>query len=159
MQSPNDIEQLVKQANILGRLYRGTKGLVSGGAKGAMYGGLAGGLTALTGGMGLPVALGAAGGGIFSGAKAGASLGALGKGVSGLLSRPGSASRLEHLASAAKAPDILLPRGIPLALGAGAGYMLSGDDNKMLGMGMGALAGLAARPSIVKALQRRAGRL
>ena len=159
MNSPNDIEYLVKQANILGRLYRGSKGLLRGGAKGALLGAGIGGIGALTGGAGLAAALGSAGAGMFSGAKAVGGLRGAVEGIGGLLSKPRSLANLERVVANPKAADIMLPRGIPLAVGAGAGYMLSGEDNKMLGAGIGALAGLAARPSIVKALQQRAGKL
>jgi len=160
MKSPNDIEYLVKQANILGRLFRGSKGALKGGLGGALMGGAAGVGAALTGGLGLPAALGAGGAGLFSGAKVGGGIGSKVFGIRGLLG--GGAKNLASLERAVAKPmaaDIMLPRGIPLAVGAGAGYLLSGDDNKMLGAGIGALAGLAARPSIVKALQRRAGRM
>ena len=159
MKSTSDIEYLVKQANILGRLYRGSKGFLRGGAKGALWGAGIGTLGALTSGLGLPAALGAGGAGMFSGAKAVGGIRGAAEGIGGLLSKSKPLTALERIAANPKAADIMLPRGIPLAIGAGAGYMLSGEDNKMLGTGIGALAGLAARPAIVKALQRRAGRL
>ena len=159
MKSPNDIEYLVKQANIMGRLYRGTKGDLKGGLLGALGGGVLGTGVALTSGLGLPAALGAGGAGLFSGAKAGGALTSKAFGIGGLLSKPKNLAALERIAVNPAAADIMLPRGIPLAVGAGAGYLLSDEDNKMIGTGIGALAGLAARPAIVKALQRKAGRL
>ena len=43
-----------------------------------------------------------------------------------------------------------------VGIGAGAGYMLSDEDNKLMGSAIGATAGLLARPTIVKALAKRA---
>ena len=64
MQSTTDIEFMVKQANILGRLYRGATGAVKAAPKGALFGGLLGaGVTGAT--MGLAPALGVGGAGLY----------------------------------------------------------------------------------------------
>tara|TARA_Y100000592_G_scaffold22091_1_gene34192 strand:- start:10443 stop:10943 length:501 start_codon:yes stop_codon:yes gene_type:complete len=163
MNSTSDINELVKQANLLRRL----GGLASGGIKGMGKGALIGGavglpLTLLTGG-GLAAALGAGGLGMFSGAKfGGGAMGAMGA-LRGLLRRPSAVTKVAPnvtqnvLKNVSKIPpNLAIPRGLPMIAGAGLGYALSGEDNKLLGSGLGLVAGLAARPALVKALQRRA---
>ena len=164
MKSPNDIEYLVKQANILGRLYRGSKGLLRGGAKGALLGAGLGAGAALTGGAGLAAALGAGGAGMLSGAKTVGAIRGVAEGAGGLFSKsPNAAKALEEISAASPMLErsipasLKVPRGLPIAAGAGAGYLLSDEDNKMVGTGIGALLGLAAKPAIVRALKRRAG--
>lgn len=156
----SDIESMVKQANILGRLYRGTKGGITGGLKGMGAGAALGLAAAPLAGIGLAGALGVGGAGMASlgmlGAGAGASVGAL----RGLLSK-------SPRAALAKMPNVPLPAAqraafragtaLPAAaLGGGLGYLVS-DDNKMLGTALGAAGGIAARPMLMKALAKRAG--
>ena len=43
-----------------------------------------------------------------------------------------------------------------IGIGAGAGYLVSDEDNKLMGSAIGAGVGLLARPAIVKALANRA---
>ena len=42
-----------------------------------------------------------------------------------------------------------------VGVGGGLGYMLSDDDNKLMGTAIGITGGLLARPAVMKALQKR----
>ena len=157
--SQEEIDAIIKQANILGRVYRGTTGALKGAPKGALIGGLVGaGLTAATGG-GLAAALGVGGKGLMSGAMAGGGIrGAIG-GLRGLLSSKGkqTAKALSHYSTSNPGAIAGMKPMLPLVGGAGLGYALAGEDSKVLGTGLGAAAGLMARPAIMKALAKRAG--
>ena len=153
-----DIDLMIKQANILGRLARGVTGAAKGAGKGLLIGGTAGALAAPLTGVGLAGALGVGGAGLFSGAMLGGSLRGTVGGIRGLLTNPGakqlarSAARGSGYQAAARAGSALPA----LALGGGAGYLMSDDDNKFIGTAIGATAGLLAKPTIVRALARRA---
>jgi hypothetical protein len=154
--STTDMDVLVKQANVLGRLARGVGGALTGSGKGMLIGGAAGALAAPITGAGLAAALGVGGAGMFSGAMLGGALRGTVGGIRGLLRNPGS----RHIASRGQPAASMYRAGMTLpalGVGAGAGYMLSDDDNKMMGSAIGATAGLIARPTIVKALAKRAG--
>lgn len=164
MQHSNDIEFMVKQANIFGRLARGVTGAVKSAPKGALLGGLAAGALTLPT-MGLAPALGVGGAGIMSGAMfGGAARGAIG-GVRGLLSKsPKALSKIPAAANTAELYNVvrgsnrlLNPTTTTLG-GAGLGYMLSDDDNKLLGTALGAAGGMFARPAVMKMLEKRVGR-
>ena len=155
---------MVKQANIFGRLARGVTGAVKSAPKGALLGGLAAGALTLPT-MGLAPALGVGGAGIMSGAMfGGAARGAIG-GVRGLLSKsPKALSKIPAAANTAelynvvKGSNRLLNPTTTTLGGAGLGYMLSDDDNKLLGTALGAAGGMFARPAVMKMLEKRAGR-
>ena len=162
MNSTTDIEAMIKQANILKRLAATATGGLKGAGKGALLGGAFAIPIALATGMGLPAALGAGGAGMFSGAKYTGGLMGTTSALRNLFSRAPknlAASTTKNIAQnlAKKVPaNLAIPRGLPLIAGAGLGYALSDDDNKFLGSSLGAIAGLAARPALVKALERRA---
>ena len=148
---------MVKQANILGRLARGVGGAIKSVPKGMMYGGMAGLLAAPLGGAGLAADLGVGGSGLFSGAMLGGALrGSMGA-LRGMLHSP-VAKDIPHQIATKNMyrAGLSLPT---IGLGAGAGYMLSDEDNKLMGSAIGAGAGLLARPAIVNALAKRAGRM
>jgi len=153
-----DIDLMVKNANILSRIARGIGGAAKGAGKGILIGGAAGALGAPLAGAGLASALGVGGAGLFSGAMLGGSLRGTVGGLRGLLTNPsakklpGAIARTSEQVAAARAGSALPA----LALGAGAGYLLSGDDNKLMGSAIGAAAGLLAKPTIVRALAKRA---
>lgn len=153
--STTDIELMVKQANILGRLARGVGGAIKGSGKGMLIGGAAGALAAPLTGAGLAAALGVGGAGMFSGAMLGGALRGTVGGVRGLLRGPQARGiyNMGHSAKDMYRAGMTLPA---LGVGAGAGYMLSDDDNKLMGSAIGATAGLIARPTILKALAKRA---
>lgn len=153
--STTDIDLMVKQANILGRLARGVGGTLGGAGKGMLIGGLGGAIAAPLAGAGLAAALGVGGAGMFSGAMLGGALRGTVGGVRGLLR--GGAGRQIPRATAPAANMYRAGLTLPaVGLGAGAGYMLSDEDNKLVGSAIGATAGLLARPAIVKALAKRA---
>ena len=161
MHSTTNIETMVKQANILGRLYRGATGALKAAPKGALMGGLAAGaLAAPT--MGLAPALGVGGAGLFAGGLfGGAARGAIG-GVRGLLSRSPralapAARTAEEFANVLQKGNFLARPAGAAAVGGGLGYLLSDEDNKLMGMALGAGGGLLARPGVLKMLARRAG--
>lgn len=154
--STTDIDTMVKQANILGRLARGVGGSLKAAPKGMLIGGALGALTAPFAGAGLAGALGVGGAGLFSGAMAGGALRGTVGGLRGMLRSPVATEIPSHIANK---NVFRLGASLPaIGLGAGAGYMLSDDDNKFIGSAIGAGAGLLARPAIVKALAKRAGR-
>lgn len=155
MESTNDIDFMIKQANILGRLARGTRGAIGGAGKGALIGGLAGTIAAPLAGVGLAGALGVGGAGLFSGAMLGGGIRGTVGGLRGLLKNP-NAQKMMAPASAGAAYKAGLTAPAVLG-GAGLGYMLSDEDNKMMGSAIGGIAGLMARPALVKALAKRAG--
>ena len=66
--STTDIDIMVKQANILGRVARGIGGAAKGSGKGMLIGGTLGALAATFEGAGIAGALGVGGAGLFSGA-------------------------------------------------------------------------------------------
>lgn len=158
--STTDIEAMVKQANILARLGRGVIGATKGAGKGALVGGTLGMLAAPFAGVGLAGSLGIGGAGLFSGLMTGGGIrGAMG-GIRGLIKNPAAGKAIPAANSALAYSGKNISRAgqmLPaLALGGGAGYMLSGEDNKLMGTALGATAGLVARPTIIKALQQRA---
>lgn len=158
--STTDIDIMVKQANILGRLARGVGGAIKGSGKGMLIGGTAGALAAPLTGAGLAAALGVGGAGMFSGAMLGGALRGTVGGIRGLLRNPGARGITKQMARNSPSAANMYRAGMTLpalGLGAGAGYMLSDDDNKLMGSAIGATAGLIARPTIVKALAKRAG--
>ena len=155
-----DINNLVKQANVLGRLARGVGGSLRGAGKGMLVGCGLGAVAAPLAGAGLAGALGVGGAGMFSGAMLGGALRGTVGGLRGILRNPRAAGALPgNIAGRGATAANLYRAGVAapaLALGAGAGYMLSGEDNKLIGSAIGATAGLLARPTIVKALAKRA---
>ena len=155
MESTNDIDFMIKQANILGRLARGARGAIGGAGKGALIGGLAGTIAAPLAGVGLAGALGVGGAGLFSGAMLGGGIHGTVGGLRGLLKNP-NAQKMVAPASAGAAYKAGLTAPAVLG-GAGLGYMLSDEDNKIMGSAIGGIAGLMARPALVKALAKRAG--
>jgi hypothetical protein len=160
--STTDIEVLVKQANILGRIGRGLVGAGKGTAKGMLIGGGLGLAAAPLAGAGLATALGVGGAGLYSGAMLGGALRGTVGGLRGLFRNPGAAKAVpQHIAARGATASNLYRAGsaVPaLAIGGGAGYLLSDEDSKFMGSAIGATAGLLARPALVKALAKRAGR-
>lgn len=162
MHSTTDISGMVKQANILARLARGAKGAIGGSAKGALIGGALGAAAAPFTGLGLAGALGVGGAGMFSGAMTGGAIRGTVGGLRGLLgSRSGAA--MSNLARSPATSEVMA-RGIGsrlpgMAIGAGAGYMLGDEDSKLLSSSVGALGGILAQPTLMRALERRAGGL
>ena len=157
--STTDIDNLVKQANVLGRLARGVTGSLRGAGKGMLIGGGLGAVAAPLAGAGLAGALGVGGAGLFSGAMLGGALRGSVGGLRGILSNPSARALPRAIANRGPMAANVYRAGAAapaLAIGAGAGYMLSGEDNKLLGSAIGATAGLLARPAIVKALAKRA---
>jgi len=155
--STTDIDMMVKQANILGRLARGVGGSLKAAPKGMLIGGALGALAAPFAGAGLAGALGVGGAGLFSGAMTGGALRGTVGGLRGLLRSPVAT---EIPSRVVNKNMFRIGASLPaIGLGAGAGYMLSDDDNKFIGSAIGAGAGLLARPAIVKALAKRAGRM
>ena len=157
--STTDIDMMIKQANILGRLARGAGGALKGSGKGMLLGGTIGALAAPFAGAGLAGALGVGGAGLFSGAMLGGGIRGTVGGLRGFLKSPGSRSIPKHILNRGDAARQAYKAGLTLpavGLGAGAGYMLSDDDNKMMGSAIGATAGLLARPAFVNALAKRA---
>lgn len=154
-----NIDAMVKQANILGRLARGAKGALGGAGKGMLIGGTLGALAAPFAGAGLAGALGVGGAGMFSGAMLGGGIrGAVG-GVRGLLSNPAGKAAAKGVSGMGGAAKGAFRAGSALpamAIGGGAGYMLSDEDNKFMGSAIGATAGLLARPVVMRALAQRA---
>lgn len=159
--STTDMTRLVKQASVLGRLARGVSGAAKGAGRGMLIGGAVGAAAAPLAGAGLAGALGVGGAGLFSGAMLGGSLRGTVGGLRGLLRSPATATAVgrqvpsQVLRTAPYQAGSMLPA---LGLGAGAGYLLSDKDNKLLGSATGAFAGLLAKPTIVRALAARAGR-
>ena len=157
--STTNIEDMVKQANIFGRLARGAKGALGGAGKGMLIGGAMGTLAAPFAGAGLAGALGVGGAGLFSGAMLGSGIRGTVGGLRGLLRNPAVGNIPANIAQrggkaiSAYRAGSYLPA---LALGGGAGYMLSDDDNKFMGTAIGSVAGLMAKPLVMKALARRA---
>ncbi len=161
--STTDIELMVKQANILGRLARGVGGALKGSGKGMLIGGTMGALAAPFAGVGLAGALGVGGAGMFSGAMLGGGLRGTVGGLRGLLSNPAAKKLPAQIAKRGGSLGVAHPgvaragAALPaLALGGGVGYMLSDDSNKLMGSAIGATAGLLAKPTIVRALAKRA---
>ena len=152
------MELMVKQANILGRLARGGMGAIKGAPKGALIGGTLGMLAAPLSGAGLAAALGVGGAGAFSGAMMGGGLrGALG-GVRGLLKKPNAGRLPKHIREATANQQAAFRAGSALpavGIGGGLGYMLSDEDNKLLGSTVGVAAGLLARPAVMRAIRSR----
>jgi hypothetical protein len=157
--STTDIDLMVKQANILGRIGRAAKGGLGGAAKGMLMGGALGAAAAPLAGVGLAGALGVGGAGLFSGAMLGGGIRGTVGALRGALKSPGSRRVAQRAMGPGTAGQVYRAgSALPaVALGAGAGYMLSGEDNKMLGTAIGAGAGILARPALAKALARRAG--
>lgn len=158
--STTDIDTMVKQANVLGRIARGVGGALKGSGKGMLIGGAAGALAAPLTGAGLAAALGVGGAGMFSGAMLGGALRGTVGGLKGLLRNPHARNIPRHIASKGQPANNMYRAGLTLPVlgaGAGAGYILSDDENKLMGSAIGASAGLIARPTILKALAKRAG--
>ena len=152
----SDINSMVKQANILGRVARGTMGALKSAPKGALIGGGLGMLAAPIVGLGLAPALGVGGAGAFSGAMLGGGIrGAVG-GLRGFLKNPSAARSMSIPAGQRMAYNAgsALPAA---AVGAGLGYMVSDEDNKLMGTAVGVAGGLLARPMVMRALRQRAG--
>ena len=153
-----DIELMVKQSNILGRLARGGMGAIKGVPKGMFIGGALGALAAPLSGAGLAAALGVGGAGAFSGAMMGGGLrGAIG-GVRGLLKSPNASSLPKHIRQATANQQAAFRAGSALpavGIGGGLGYMVSDDDNKLMGTTLGVVGGLMARPAVMRALRNR----
>jgi len=80
-------------------------------------------------------------------------------GLRGAMSNPAAKKLPAHMMRSG-APSRAVARAgaaLPsLALGGGLGYMVSGDDNKLIGSAVGAAAGMLAKPAIVRALAKRA---
>lgn len=154
----NDIEYMIKQANILRRLASGAKGAFGGGGRGMLIGGALGLGAAPLAGLGLAGALGVGGAGAAGMGMLGAGAGATVGGLRGLFKRiPRAAKAVAH--TAAHDPALAVRAGSVLpaaAIGGGIGYMSS--DNKTMGTMIGIAGGLAARPMLMKALAKRAGR-
>lgn len=152
--SSTDIELMVKEANVLGRLARGGWGAIKGAPKGAVIGAGVGALAAPFAGAGLAAALGVGGAGAFSGAMLGSALRGTVGGVRGLLKNPNAAKHMNMPAAqqAAYRAGSALPA---VAAGGGLGYMLSGEDSKLMGTAVGVVGGLMARPAIMRALAKR----
>ena len=153
-----DVELMVKHANVLGRLYRGTTGAIKSVPKGMLIGGALGAMAAPIAGVGLGGALGVGGAGAFAGSMIGGGLRGTIGGIRGLLSNPGSRKAVQ-MASMPVNQRAALKAGATLpilAAGGGLGYMLSGEDNKMLGTGLGVASGLLARPALLRAIAKRA---
>ena len=152
--STTDIDIMVKQANILGRVARGIGGAAKGSGKGMLIGGTLGALAAPFAGAGLAGALGVGGAGLFSGAMLGGAIRGSVGGLRGLLRSPVSKGIPKHIANKNMyRAGTSLPA---IGIGAGAGYLVSDEDNKLMGSAIGAGVGLLARPAIVKALANRA---
>jgi|SaaInlStandDraft_2_1057019.scaffolds.fasta_scaffold244961_1 hypothetical protein len=153
-----DMELMVKQANIIGRLARGSIGAIKGAPKGALIGGTLGMLAAPLGGAGLAAALGVGGAGAFSGAMMGGGLrGAIG-GLRGLLKNPNAGQLPKHLRQAAANQQAAFRAGSALpavGVGGGLGYMMSDEDNKLMGTTLGVVGGLMARPAVMRAIKNR----
>lgn len=158
--SPEEMDAIIKQASLAGRLWRGAKGATGGALKGSLVGGLLGTGVSLATGSTLPMALGTAGGGLMSGALVGGGVRGTIGGLRGLLSSSGRKAS-KQLKNYYNTPTPSMGAGmsplLPLAGGAGLGYLVAGDDSKLLGTGLGAAAGLLARPSIMRAMARRRG--
>jgi hypothetical protein len=163
MHSTTDISGMVKQANIVGRLARGAGGAIRSIPKGAIAGGLVGGAFALPT-AGLAAGLGVGGAGMYSGAMLGSSIAAGIGGLRGFLKRP------TNQRIVTKVPSVLKPtteamaldtgRMLPaIGIGGAVGYMASGDDSKLMGTTVGLIGGIAARPLVMQALAKRAGRV
>jgi len=149
--SSTDIELMVKEANVLGRLARGGWGAIKGAPRGALWGAGLGALaTPFLPGVGLAAALGVGGAGAFSGAM-------VGGGLRGLLKSPAS-TRAMQMAKMPASQQAAFRAGTMLpavAAGGGLGYMLSGEDNKMMGTAIGVAGGLMARPAVMRAIAKR----
>ena len=134
--STTDIELMVKHANILGRLARGIGGAAKGAGKGMLVGGTVGALAAPFAGAGLAGALGVGGAGLFSGAMLGGNIRGVVGGLRGAMSNPAAKKLPAHMMRSG-APSRAVGRAgaaLPsLALGGGLGYMVSDDDNKLMG--------------------------
>jgi hypothetical protein len=156
--SSTDIELMVKQSNILGRLARGGLGAIKGAPKGMMIGGALGALAAPLSGAGLAAALGVGGAGAFSGAMLGGGLrGAIG-GIRGLLKNPNARRVPQHVRRATANQQAAYRAGstLPaLGVGGGIGYMVSDEDNKLMGTTLGVVGGLMARPAVMRAIRNR----
>jgi len=84
-------------------------------------------------------------------------------GLRGLFRNPGAARAAvpQHIAARGATAGNLYRAGSAgpaIAIGGGAGDLLSDEDSKFMGSAIGATAGLLARPTLVKALAKRAGR-
>ena len=156
--SSTDIELMVKEANVLGRLARGGWGALKAAPKGALWGAGLGALaTPFLPGVGLAAALGVGGAGAFSGAMVGGGLRGGISGLRGLLKTPAS-TRAMQMAKMPASQQAAFRAGTMLpavAAGGGLGYMLSGDDNKMMGTAIGVAGGLMARPAVMRAIAKR----
>ena len=173
----NDIDLMVKQANVLRRLASASRGALGGGTKGMLVGGALGLGAAPLAGLGLAGALGVGGAGAAAmgmlGGGAGATVGAL-KGLfrkapgvaragtqvartGAQASRVGQAAAhtLAHDPSLALRASSVLPAA---AIGGGIGYLASGEGHGGTGLMLGIAGGLAARPLLRKSLAKRAGR-
>ena len=159
--STTDIETMVKHANILGRIARGVGGAAKGAGKGMLVGGTMGALAAPFAGAGLAGALGVGGAGLFSGAMLGGNIRGVVGGLRGLISNPAAKKlpgRMMRSGAQGKAFTRASSALPSLAIGGGLGYMLSDDDNKLMGSAIGAAAGMLAKPTLVRALAKRARR-
>ena len=153
-----DIELMVKQSNILGRLARGSIGAIKSAPKGALIGGALGALAAPLSGAGLAAALGVGGAGAFSGAMMGGGLRGTIGGLRGLLKGPVGTRVPQYLQSATPSQLKAFRAGSMLpavGIGGGLGYMVSDEDNKLMGTVAGIAGGLLARPVVMQAIQRR----
>ena len=154
----NDIDFMVKQANILGRLARGVGGALKSAPKGALYGGLAGGALALpTMGLAPALGIGAASGAVFGGAARGAIggiRGLLSKAPSRLAKIPTAANPEEFMKVVQQSNKLLSPTTTTLG-GLGLGYMVSDEDNKLLGSAIGAGLGAFGRPALMNIIKER----
>ena len=157
--SSTDMELMVKQANILGRLARGGFGALKSAPKGALIGAGVGALAAPFAGAGLAAALGVGGAGAFSGAMLGSGLRGTVGGLRGLLKGPNpaaaQAAKLMNMPAGQRAAfraGSALPAA---AVGGGVGYMMSGEDSELLGTTLGIAGGLLARPAVMRALAKR----
>ena len=153
-----DMELMVKQANILGRLARGGIGAIKGAPKGMLIGGALGALAAPLSGAGLAAALGVGGAGAFSGAMLGGGLRGTIGGIRGLLKNPNARQLPKHITQATANQQAAFRAGSALpaiGIGGGLGYMVSDDDNKMMGTTLGIVGGLMARPAVMRAIKSR----
>jgi hypothetical protein len=159
--SSTDIELMVKEANILGRIARGGLGALKSAPKGALVGGALGTLAAPFAGLGLAGALGVGGAGAFGGAMTGGSMRGLIGGLRAFLKNPEAENALvgsgRALANQAPSGASALAKMAPAAaIGGGLGYALS-DEHKGVGTALGVAGGLLARPAIMRALAARRG--
>ena len=154
----NDIDFMVKQANILGRLARGVGSAVKAVPKGGLYGGLIGSALALpTMGLAPALGIGAASGAVFGGAARGAIgglRGLLSKAPASLAKIPPAANPAEFMKTLQQSNKLLSPTSTTLG-GLGLGYMISDEDNKLLGSAIGAGLGAFGRPALMNIIKER----